>query len=736
VARDPKYDVLFEPIQIGPKTMKNRFYQTPHCTGLGSQYPGAQAHYRGMKAEGGWAVVNTEYCSIHPENDDAPWVPAKLWDASDVRNLGLMCEKVHEHGALAGVELHYAGPHTTSYESRLPPRGVSQMPSESLYMNSCYAMDHEELEELLQFYLAAVRRAREAGFDIVLLHAAECATVPLHFLMKYFNRRTDEYGTQSMPNRARFFRELTERVREEVGDELAVAIRLQVDNLRTDDLGIRVEEEGIGFIEHMDELVDFWDLQVGGPIVMEWTDNAGASRFFPENFQGWAVAKVRPHTKKPIVGVGRFTNPDTMVEVIRSGQVDIIGAARPSISDPFLPKKIEEGRLDDIRECIGCNMCASRYNQGARIVCTQNATLGEEYRRGWHPEKFERARNADNDVLIVGAGSAGLECAMVLGKRGMRRVHVVDAEGDMGGIMRWIPQLPGLGEWGRVVNYRRIQIDKLPNVEVIPNTKLSAHEVREYGADIVIIATGAYWATDGLNPHTRAPIPGADSSLAHCLTPEQIMVTGKQVPGDRVVVYDSEGYFMGVSLAEKLMREGKQVTYVTPFSVASPYTLQTGEAYRLNRMFMREGVQIVVSHVLIAVRPNGITIAHGFAPDRPKEVEADAVVLCTQRLSEDSLYRELKSERKALETEGVQALYRIGDCVMPRMALADAIFDAHRLAREIDSDDPATPKPYIRENRVIGATDEDYDTILGLEASSAYVPRSVPSSALLTQSRS
>ncbi len=731
MSRDPKYDVLFEPVQIGPKTMRNRFYQTPHCTGLGSQYPGAQAHFRGMKAEGGWGVVNTEYCSIHPENDDAPWSPAKLWDETDVRNLGLMCEKIHEHGSLAGVELHYAGPHTTGYESRLPPRGVSQMPSESLYMSNCYAMDREEMEELLGFYLAAVRRARAAGFDIINLHAAECATVPLHFLMKYFNRRTDEYGTQSMPNRARFFRELTERVREEIGDELALTIRLQVDNLRADDLGIRVEEEGVGFIEYMDDLVDFWDLQVGGPIVMEWTDNAGASRFFPENFQGWAVAKVRPHTSKPIVGVGRFTNPDTMVEVIRSGQIDIIGAARPSISDPFLPKKIEEGRLDDIRECIGCNMCASRYNQGARIVCTQNATSGEEYRRGWHPEKFDPAGNADRDVLVVGAGAAGLECAMVLGNRGMRRVHVVEAEADMGGIMRWIPQLPGLGEWGRVVNYRRIQIDKLPNVEFIPNTRLSPADVLAYGAEIVVVATGSRWATDGLNPQTRGPIPGVDASHDWCLTPEQVMVEGKEAPGERAVVYDTEGYFMGVGLAERLLREGKQVTYVTPFAHASPYTLQTGESYRLNRMFRQEGVTILLGHLVTQAAPGRLTLLQGFAPDEPIELEADSLVLTTQRLSDDSLYRELKADGTALEAEGIEALYRIGDCVMPRMALADAIFDGHRLAREIDSDDPATPKPYIRENRVIGASDQDYDAVLGLSSDNVYLPRSAPASVLV-----
>jgi dimethylamine/trimethylamine dehydrogenase len=607
------------------------------------------------------------------------------------------------------------------------------MPSESLYMSNCYAMDREEMVELLEFYLAAVRRARAAGFDIINLHAAECATVPLHFLMKYFNRRTDEYGTQSMPNRARFFRELTERVREEIGDELALTIRLQVDNLRGDDLGIRVEEEGVGFIEYMDELVDFWDLQVGGPIVMEWTDNAGASRFFPENFQGWAVSKVRPYTKKPIVGVGRFTNPDTMVEVIRSGQIDIIGSARPSISDPFLPKKIEEGRFDDIRECIGCNMCASRYNQGARIVCTQNATSGEEYRRGWHPEKFDRARNAGKDVLVVGAGAAGLECAMVLGKRGMRRVHLVEAQDDMGGIMRWIPQLPGLGEWARVVNYRRIQIDKLSNVEFIPNTRLTAQDVRTYGAEIVVIATGSHWATDGLNPQTRGPIPGVDASLDWCLTPEQIMVAGKQVPGERVVVYDTEGYFAGVGLVERLLGEGKRVTYVTPFAQASPYTFQTGEAYRLNRRFRQEGVRIVLGHLVTNAAPGRLTLIHGFAPDEQIELEADSLVITTQRLSDDALYRQLKSDRAALEVEGIEGLYRIGDCVMPRMALADAIFDAHRLAREIDSDDPAAAKPYIRENRVIGATDQEYDGVLGLGSANAYVPSSIPESALVTR---
>jgi dimethylamine/trimethylamine dehydrogenase len=138
VSRDPKYDILFEPVRIGPKVMKNRFYQTPHCSGLGSDRPGAQAGLRGMKAEGGWALVHTEWCSVHPEADETPHVTARLWDDDDVKNLALMCDRVHSFDALAGVELGYNGPNTTTLESRQPPRGISQIPSDTFYYQSCY----------------------------------------------------------------------------------------------------------------------------------------------------------------------------------------------------------------------------------------------------------------------------------------------------------------------------------------------------------------------------------------------------------------------------------------------------------------------------------------------------------------------------------------------------------------------------------------------------------------------
>ena len=217
--RDPKYDVLFEPVRIGPKVMRNRFYQTPHCSGFGSDYAGTQAEFRATKAEGGWAVVNTEYCSIHPESDDAPFIQAKLWDESDVHNLGLMVQRAHEHGSLAGVELNYFGPNHTGHELRHPARGVSQIPSARFVMHSCYEMDREEIRELQGFYVAAAERARDAGFDLILIYGAETVPITQQFLMPYFNRRSDEYGG-SFENRARFTREVLELIRDALGDDV------------------------------------------------------------------------------------------------------------------------------------------------------------------------------------------------------------------------------------------------------------------------------------------------------------------------------------------------------------------------------------------------------------------------------------------------------------------------------------------------------------------------------------
>jgi len=705
MARDPRHDILFEPIRLGPKTLRNRFYCTPQCNGAGSEKPGMQAGHRGMKAEGGWGAVCTEYCSVHPESDDTHRVSARLWDEGDVRNLARMCDAIHAWDALAGVELWYGGPHAPCMDSRLVARAPSQIASDIDPLTVPREASKEEIRELQGFYVAAAKRAREAGFDIVYAYGSH-AYGPMQFLSPYYNRRTDEYGG-SFENRARYWLELLEQLRAAVGDDCAIASRLAVDALGP--AGVDADE-AIALIEHVDHLVDVWDLNVSG--IANWGDDLGTSRFYPEGYQrGW-TDRAKAATSKPVVGVGRYTNPDAMVEAIREGRLDVIGASRPSIADPFLPRKIDEGRLDDIRECIGCNVCVSRWEIGGPpIICTQNATASEEYRRGWHPEKFTRAKNADRDVLVVGAGAAGLECARVLAERGLGRVHLVDAAAEVGGYVRWVATLPSLGEWARVVNYRKIQLDKLPNAEVITGTRLDASGVREYGAEIVVVATGARWASDGLSGVTHGPVEGADSSLPYCATPEQVVLEGKDV-GERVVVYDCEGYFMGVSLAERLALGGKRVTYVTPGAHPGAYMHFTGEMALLQARLHELEIEVVTERYLERVAEGSVSAADVWVPDVRRDLPADGVVLVTQRLSDDALYRELEADQAGLEAEGIEALYRVGDCVAPRL-IADCVFDGHRLAREIDSPAPAVPLPFIRERRLAGdSADASYEAQL------------------------
>jgi dimethylamine/trimethylamine dehydrogenase len=639
-----------------------------------------------MKAEGGWAAFCTEYCAISPDSDETPFFSARLWDDDDLRALAATCDLAHEHGALAGCELHHSGAHCPRRQYRLPAIAPSQLASDYLLVVP-KTMEKGDIARVQSDWAAAARRARSAGFDIVYVYGAH-SYLPMQFLSPYYNKRTDEYGG-SLANRARFWLETLELVREEVGGDCVVASRISVDALGP--YGVELDE-GLEFIRLADHLVDLWDVCVGS--ALEWSKDSGASSLFPEGWQLPWTSRAREATAKPIIGVGRLTSPDRMAEIVASGVWDIIGAARPSIADPFLPRKIEEGRYDEIRECIGCNVCIPKADPGGNIGCTQNATAGEEYRRGWHPERFERAANADRDVLIVGAGPAGMECAIVLAKRGLRRVHLVDAGDEIGGIMRWVPRLPGRGEWARVLDWRSIQLGKLRNVEVLTGTRLDADAAREYGAEIVIVATGAAWADDGLNRVSHEAIHGADASLAHVLTPEQLMVEGKPVPGSRVVVYDGEGYYMAPGLAEKLEADGYAVELVTCLHEIAPLCYETLEQDLLRRRMHAAGIHERTGVLLTSIAPGQIEARGEF--DEPLTLEADAVVLCTQRVSNERLYLELAADADALREQGVEAVFRIGDCVAPQL-IADCIFDGHRLAREIDSPNPAMPLPYLRE---------------------------------------
>jgi dimethylamine/trimethylamine dehydrogenase len=396
--------------------------------------------------------------------------------------------------------------------------------------------------------------------------------------------------------------------------------------------------------------------------------------------------------------------------------LDLIGAARPSIADPFLPTKISEGRVEDIRECIGCNICVSKFQQGGQIMCTQNVTIGEEYRRGWHPEKFTRT-SSPCSVLVVGGGPAGMECARVLGERGYT-VHLREATPELGGHWKAVSTLPRLNEWSRVVSYRQTQLAKLKKqVEVhLGIGRMSADEVLNYGADRVVIATGAHWSRDGRGGNF-GPLPGADDSLPNVLTPIQVM-GGKPVPGRRVLVLDGDGHFMGITLAEMMADQGKQVTYVCDAADVAEYGVFTMESFNNKRMLFEKGIKTHCNYWLDKIEPGRVRLSYlykfgpdlvgpcaGSVPRRDNggefELEIDAVILVTSRYSETGLWRDLKARKAEWAANGIQDVFRVGDCKVPTQ-LNQALWDAHRLAREFDSPHPAYPLPWIRERQLWG----------------------------------
>ena len=685
MTRDPRYDILFEPVQLGPVTARNRFFQVPHCNGMGYARPTAHAEMRGVKAEGGWSVVCTEEVEFHWSSDTAPYVEGHLSDDADIPMHARLVDRVHAHGALAGCELVYSGMTAANLEVRQPPMGPVALPVVGTHPVHSRAMTLDDITDLRRWHRQGVERAIAAGYDVVYVYAGHGLTVLQHFLSRRYNTRTDAYGG-SVENRTRLLREVLEDTIEVAAGRVAVACRLCVDELIGEAGLQRAEiEEIFGIIG---EIPDVWDLMVG-----DWDFDSLTSRFGPEGTQEEYVRGLKAVTTKPVIGVGRFTSPDTMVRMIQDGVLDMIGAARPSIADPFLPKKIEEGRWQDIRECIGCNMCVTGDYTMTSIRCTQNPSMGEEWRRGWHPERI-RPRGSDTKVLVVGAGPAGLEAAMSLGRRGYE-VMLAEATNELGGRVALEARLPGLAAWIRVVDYRLGQLERIPNVEIARGSTVTADEILGYEFDHVAVATGCHWRTDGLGRATLQPVPLGDG--LEVVTPDTIL-RGELPAGDRVVIYDDDHYYLGGVIAELFAAAGRKVTLVTPEARVSAWTENTMEQHRVHVRLAEAGVEIVLSQVLTSAGSGAVELGCAYT-GRPLTLPADALVLLTARLPDDELATALRA------AEGGPTVRALGDALAPG-TIAAAVWDGHRYAEELD--DPAVANndlaPFKRE--VVALADE------------------------------
>jgi len=668
--RDPRYDVLFEPVCIGPVVAKNRFLQVPHCNGMGHAMPEAHAAMREVKAEGGWAVIATEECEIHPSGDVTPYVEARLWDDDDIPPLALMCEAVHRHGALAAIELTHNGPTASNLYSREVALAPSHQPLKYGYPMQARAMTKKDIADYRRWHRDAALRARRAGFDIIYVYAAHDLSLAMHFLQRRRNQRSDEYGG-SLENRVRLLREVLEDTRAAVGDTCAVALRFATEEFLGED-GVCSQTEAREIVHMLAELPDLWDVNVAA-----WYNDSLPSRFGAEGFQLPFVDWVKKVTTKPVVGVGRFTSPDTMARLIRQNVFDLIGAARPSIADPFLPVKIEQGRIDEIRECIGCNICVSGDMTITPIRCTQNPTMGEEWRKGWHPERIAPKRT-ERRVLVVGAGPAGLEAARALGQRGYT-VQLAEADTELGGRVTRESSLPGLAEWARVRDWRVGQINRMASVEVFPGNRMTAQNVLETAAQDVVLATGGYWRRDGFGRSNTRPIPGLERPNVY--TPDQLLAG--VVPSGPVLLFDDDGFYLGSVLAEWLVARGCAVHMVTPDDAVASWSSNTLEFRHVQKRLRKLGVDIRTGLNLVGFDGTAARLACVYS-DLEQTLPCASVVTVTSRLPNDGLYQELLAVEDRWAEAGIASVACIGDALAPGL-IAHAVYAGHRYAREFEA---------------------------------------------------
>ena len=656
------YDILFEPVKIGPVTAPNRFFAVPHANGHSPLMPNGSIKMREMKAEGGWGTVCMQLAEIDPSSDISNLPIEKFWDEQDVKSHARLTDRLRKHGALSAIELGHTGLRSRGMANGYPVMG----PSNSATLKpgipvQCKPMDKTDIRELRKSYRNAIIRSKKAGYDIAYVYVAHDASILWHFLSPAYNHRIDEYGG-SFENRLRLFREVLEEAQEEAKAEIAIAVRFAVHEL-SGPKAITYDGEGRDVVEALAEIPDLWDVNVSG-----WSRDSGTSRFDPEGFQDEFTSFVKTVTTKPVVGVGRFTSPDAMVSKIKKGLFDFIGGARPSIADPFLPNKIREGRIEDIRECIGCNICVASDTNSLPLRCTQNPTVSEEWRRGWHPEIIPTAKTKKK-TLIIGSGPSGLEAALTLARAG-HQVVVAEKEGEFGGRVTRECLLPGLSAWGRVRDYRLYQLQQMSNVDLYAESSLSAEDIGEFEADHVFVATGAKWTNDGRGHTAFEPL---DGFAENALSPHDIM-NGAKVNGP-VVIYDDDHYYMGHVLAVKLAEAGHGVKLITPLSDIATWTNYTLEQPRVVAQLHEAGVTMMQNTHATSCSNKTLSISRSDTKVDLGSIEYGALVHVGLREPNLELWDGLPRSLPAT---------LVGDAVSPGLIQA-AVFSGHKIAMEFDT---------------------------------------------------
>jgi 2,4-dienoyl-CoA reductase-like NADH-dependent reductase (Old Yellow Enzyme family)/thioredoxin reductase len=633
---------LFRPIRVGPFTLKNRIAVSPHGPMMadGGLLTRQYVDYEIEKAKGGAGLIIMSFGIADPQAPDLMSTYRALVHTWRRENIPYFKEIVDAaHGYDCRVFFQFGenpfGTHIAA--SAIPHTGSSGYSRE---------MTHGDIRRMMDNYARCAEPLAEAGLDGVEMHGH--GDFFSDFFSPSINRRQDNYGG-SIENRMRFFFEAADVIRGVIGCDKVLGARVSVDDNLPGSLPLA---DGVNIARLMAESGKLDYLNIDTAVEPQVLPRIIAPMYAEQGYELYAAEAVKKVVRDlPIFTIGRIVDPDFADAIIGDGRADVVAMARALIADPELPNKAKDGRLDDIRPCLGDNQeCMGRILQGIPLGCTVNPTAGRETE--WGIGKLQRAARP-RKVLVIGGGPAGMEAARVAALRG-HDVHLVEKTDSLGGQVLLAERLPGRADIGRFLPWHRGQLEKL-GVTVRLGTEATVETIERVAPDAVVLATGAEWQKSGFNSMDFQETPGWDQ--AHVLSLTDV-VSGRVEAGRRVVVFDLKGFVEAPGVAELLAAGGRQVEIVTPFAKlgVSELDLTLQWPYLMSRL-LAAGVVITPDTMAEAIEPKAVKVVNLYSRES-RTIPADHVVIISGRLPNDELHDALAS--RSLE------LHRVGDCASPR----------------------------------------------------------------------
>jgi 2,4-dienoyl-CoA reductase-like NADH-dependent reductase (Old Yellow Enzyme family)/thioredoxin reductase len=638
------FEKLFEPGCIGSVRLKNRFIMEPMGTRYADSYGHVTDRYKYFleeRAKGGVGlIINEASHMIKP----LPWPPFNLaiHDDQCIPGLSELTRIIKQYDTRIFIELAHLGIIGSEHDPNLVPAA----PSAFRYHVTgvmLREMTEAEIEFVVQKHVEAAIRAKKAGYDGVVIDVAH-GTLLHMFLSPRINKRSDEYGG-NLEKRCRFACNAIRRVKEKVGNDLCIIVRMSGNDFL--DGGITIEEAANQAPLFVQAGADGLDISAG-------VFHTSAHMFTPtllqeEGCRAYLAAAIKKVVDVPIITSGKLHNPVLTEKILREGKADFIGLARSLLADPQLPNKIKEGRLEEIRPCIYCNLGCRHYqiaSEGYRVTCNVNPVCGIE-----GEYKLLKAK-APKKVIVVGGGLAGMEAALVLAQRG-HQVSLYEKDDKLGG--QWNILSSYRPEVASLTNYLSREITKA-GVEVHTRTQVDVEFVKRRKPDAVVIATGA--------KQKLPDIPGIDGKN---VVSANDVLSGKVEVGQEVVVIG--GGLVGMETATFLSKEGHRVSLVDIVEIGKDVGYTLKEA--LLEEMIKNGVYLYPNSIPDRITENGLNM---MIFNETVLLKANTIVIAIGAVSENSLYQELKG--LGLE------VHLIGDSLEPRNSLA-AIHEGFRVGNLI-----------------------------------------------------